>query len=377
MKKKLFIAALVLSSLSVQSFAQESEDTPKTKKEEKVIIRKSGKGKKLEKTTVIVDEDKITVNGEPIEQSSNDKKNTKQKRITVMVDGDNITINGKPVDKMSDEDIKVLKGSADHLGLVAPYMKKLRRFNAPTPPNPPKAPEFLEDFEGTIEGNFDLGDMPMNKALLGVVTAIDDKGAKISTVSKESAAEKAGLQKDDIITKIDDYKIETSDDLVEAIGKLNPEDKVTITYLRDGKTKTTTATLGKNEMQKERVFKFDDMGEMPMEIFPFGDGNSKGNFKMLIKTNKPKLGIKIQDVEEGTGVKVLEVDENTPAAKAGLQKDDVISEINGEAIKTVDDLKEKTKNLKEGETYKVKFSRNGATQTADIKFPKKLKTADL
>jgi serine protease Do len=377
MKKKIFVSAIALIGLTAQSFAQENEDAPKAKKEEKVIIKKTGKGKKAEKTTVIVDDDKITVNGEPVEQSSDDKRATKQKRITVMVDGDNITINGKPVDKMTDEDIRVLKGSADHLGLVAPYMKKLRRFNAPTPPTPPNAPDFLEDFEGTIEGNFDLGDMPMNKALLGVVTAKDEKGAKISTVSKESAAEKAGLQKDDIITKINDYKIETSDDLVQAIGKHNPEDKVTVTYLRDGKTKTATATLGKNEMQKERVFKFDNMENMPMEMFPFGQGESNGDFKMLLRTNKPKMGIKIQDVEEGSGVKILEVDENTPASKAGLQKDDVISEINGEPIKTVDDLKEKTKNLKEGETYKVKFTRNGVAQTADIKFPKKLKTADL
>ncbi len=325
MKKKILASALVLSGFCVQSFAQESEDALKVKKEEKVIIKKTGKGKKTEKTTVIVDDDKIIVNGEPIEQSSDDKKITKNKRITVMVDGDNITINGKPVDKMTDEDIRVLKGSADHLGIVAPYMRKMRRFNAPTPPTPPNAPDFLEDFEG----NFDLGDMPMNKAMLGVVTAKDEKGAKISTVSKESAAEKAGLQKDDIITKINDYKIETSDDLVQAIGKHNPEDKVTITYLRDGKTKTTTATLGKNQMQKERVFKFDNMEDMPMEMFPFGKGKSNGDFKMLLRTNKPKMGIKIQDVEEGSGVKVLEVDENTPAANAGLQKDDIINEMNG------------------------------------------------
>jgi serine protease Do len=368
MKKRIFVSAIALISLTAQSFAQENEDAPKAKKEERVIIKKSGKGKKSEKTTVIVDDDKIIVNGEPIEQSSDDKIITKNKRITVMVDGDNITINGKPVDKMTDEDIRVLKGSADHLGIVAPYMRKLRRFNSPTPPPPPNAPEFLEDFEGTINGNFDLSDMPMNKAMLGVVTSKNEKGAKISTVSKESAAEKAGLQKDDIITKINDYKIETSDDLVEAIGKHNPEDKVTI---------TTTATLGKNEMQKERVFKFDNMEDMPMEMFPFEQGKSNGDFKMLLRTNKPKMGIKIQDVEEGIGVKVLDVDENTPASKAGLQKDDIINEMNGEAIKTVDDLKEKTKNLKEGETYKVKFMRNGVSQTADIKFPKKLKTADL
>jgi serine protease Do len=47
-----------------------------------------------------------------------------------------------------------------------------------------------------------------NRALLGVVSEKNDNGAKITSVTKESAAEKAGLKKDDIITKVGDTKIE-------------------------------------------------------------------------------------------------------------------------------------------------------------------------
>ncbi len=43
------------------------------------------------------------------------------------------------------------------------------------------------------------------------------KGAEIQTITKESGAEKAGLKKGDIIKKIDDKKIESPDDLTEAI----------------------------------------------------------------------------------------------------------------------------------------------------------------
>jgi serine protease Do len=53
---------------------------------------------------------------------------------------------------------------------------------------------------------------------------------------------------------------------------------------------------------------------------------------------KPRLGIEIQDVEEGKGVKILDVDDDTPAAKAGLKKDDIISELNGKSINSVDEL---------------------------------------
>jgi serine protease Do len=56
---------------------------------------------------------------------------------------------------------------------------------------------------------------------------------------------------------------------------------------------------------------------------------------------RPRLGLEIQDVEEGKGVKILDVDSETPAAKAGLKKDDVISDIDGKTIASVEDLKEK------------------------------------
>jgi S1-C subfamily serine protease len=86
------------------------------------------------------------------------------------------------------------------------------------------------------------------------------QGALIQTVEQGSAAAKAGLHAGsisaqlptgesvqlggDIITKIDDTPVATSDDVATAIGDKEPGDKVTITYLRDGKSHTTTATLG-------------------------------------------------------------------------------------------------------------------------------------
>ena len=53
--------------------------------------------------------------------------------------------------------------------------------------------------------------------MLGVTTEKADKGVEIQDITKESAAAKAGLKEGDIITKIDDKKIEDPDDLSEAI----------------------------------------------------------------------------------------------------------------------------------------------------------------
>ncbi len=68
-------------------------------------------------------------------------------------------------------------------------------------------------------------------------------GAKISQVNSGSAAANAGLKSGDVITKIDDHLITSSDSLVAIIRSYRPGDKVTVTYERGGSTHTVRVTL--------------------------------------------------------------------------------------------------------------------------------------
>ncbi|MEO8173352.1 MAG: PDZ domain-containing protein [Sediminibacterium sp.] len=306
------------------------------------------------------------------------KKTDSKEKTTIVIDGDKVTVNGKPLDELKDGDIEVLRNKG--MASMMPLLKERLRSQGG-----------MKMFGGD---NFAFGGG--NRALLGVVSEKTDKGAKINSVTKESAAEKAGLKKDDIITKVGDAKIENSEDLYEAIGNHKPEEKVTITYLRDGKQSTATATLGKTSSSDVRSFSFNGDNfnmdklreELPrmkerMREMPRMEGLDKLREMPRIHdmevfgVRRPRLGLEIQDVEEGKGVKILDVDSDTPASKAGLQKDDVISEVDGKTIASVDELKEKLKDLKEGDSIKITFKRGGQTQTADLKIPKKLKTADL
>ena len=70
------------------------------------------------------------------------------------------------------------------------------------------------------------------------------QGAEVQTVESGGAADKAGLEKGDVITKVDNEVVDGSESLVATVRGHRPGDKVTLTYLRDGKTHTTTATLG-------------------------------------------------------------------------------------------------------------------------------------
>ena len=68
-------------------------------------------------------------------------------------------------------------------------------------------------------------------------------GAGVEEVTPGSAGQKAGLEPGDVVTKVDDEPISSSESLVATIRGYRPGDKVTLTVLRGGKTITLDATL--------------------------------------------------------------------------------------------------------------------------------------
>ena len=73
------------------------------------------------------------------------------------------------------------------------------------------------------------------------------QGFYINKVTKNSGAEKSGLLKGDIIIKLDEQNVATFADLSGYINTKRPNDKVQVTYIRDGKTRVVPVILSKNE----------------------------------------------------------------------------------------------------------------------------------
>ena len=108
------------------------------------------------------------------------------------------------------------------------------------------------NFTYIIFGNVQRGILGVEGGELNSKTSKDlgvneTQGFYINKVSKNSGAEKAGLQKGDIIVKIDNQNIATFADLSGYINTKRPNDKVVVNYIREGKNKSTTVTLSKNE----------------------------------------------------------------------------------------------------------------------------------
>src|ERR1051326_5702506 len=137
------------------------------------------------------------------------RKGDKNEKVTIELNGDKVTVNGKPIDEYKEGDIVVR-----HNNVKTPYaINRNGVWN-------------LNDNNGM---SFFNGDE--NHAMLGVTTEKTEGGVEVQDVTKESAAEKIGLKEKDIITKIDDQKVEDPDDLSKAISKHKPGDKVKVTYL--------------------------------------------------------------------------------------------------------------------------------------------------
>jgi len=93
------------------------------------------------------------------------------------------------------------------------------------------------------------GGNPVSHAELGVTVSDSaaPAGARIGDVAAGSAADKAGLQHGDVVTRFDDQVIADATDLVAAIRTQAPSDSATLTYVRGGQTHTVTVTLGTDQ----------------------------------------------------------------------------------------------------------------------------------
>jgi len=313
-------------------------------------------------------------------------KNDKDAKVTVEIKKGEVFINGKPASEYHDNDITVSK-------------RKIKIMNGRNYSFGPDddmviAPPFDWDGPDGHKGmgspfrngggawSYDSRKKTVDQAYLGVSSKRDEDGpagAKITAISDSSAAAKAGLKVGDLITKVDDAKIEGPDALAGAVHRHKPMDKATITFQRDGKEQTVTATLGKSQrMERAYGYMMPDMKGME-ELRRSFDFDRQGMPRMegFMRDRGPRLGIRAQDTEDGKGVKVLDVDEESAAAKAGVKEGDVITRFDGKEVNSTSALVESAQAAKSKTSVHVNLLRNGKAMEMDIRTPRKLKTAEL
>jgi len=211
-------------------------------------------------------------------------------------------------------------------------------------------------------------------------------GVLVTRVVADSPAERAGLEKGDVLVSFNSRTIDTPSELVEVVRGARIGQSVTLAVVRDGQRRSLTARLSARPESDEEYF---DVPTPPAPRAPSaprapkaprarmfewdGDSFEMPDMSGLTMLNRGRLGVHIQDlnadlgdalgVPDGRGVLVTEVNEDSPAARVGIKAGDVITEVGGRAVDDVNDLRRELRSH-EGRVS-ITLMRRGARRTVE------------
>ncbi|MXP66460.1 serine endoprotease DegQ [Pantoea sp. Nvir] len=140
------------------------------------------------------------------------------------------------------------------------------------------------------------------------------RGAFVSEVMPQSAAQKAGIKSGDIITSINDKPVNSFAELRVKIGTTAPGQKVKLGLLRDGKPLLIDVILDQSAQSSANA----QLMSPALQGAMLSDGATKTGDK---------------------GIKIDSIDKGTPAEQVGLQKNDVIIGVNRTRVTTLAEMR--------------------------------------
>jgi len=150
------------------------------------------------------------------------------------------------------------------------------------------------------------------------------EGALVSSVVDGSPAMKAGLRSGDVIVEYEGRKVASADELPRAVAGTVVGRPVSLTVVRDGKRVTLGATVGQLAEKAEGA----GTPESP----------ASSQLGLTLQPLTPELASQL-GLEDTRGVLVREVEDDGPAATAGLRAGDVIVEVDRKPVKTVAEVR--------------------------------------
>jgi serine protease Do len=176
-----------------------------------------------------------------------------------------------------------------------------------------------------IRGYIGVGIQEVTPDLAKAFNVPAEKGALVGSVESNSPGAKAGLERGDVITEIDGQPVPGPNDLHLKVASMAPGTTVHLKVWRNGETREMSLTLGEAPSGK-------GVG-----------GNAQGQ-----TGNSPMAGVQVDELTNDIrrqlglspdvkGVVVSEVPDGSPAAEVGLQRGDVIEQVNRHQVNSVSD----------------------------------------
>ena len=185
---------------------------------------------------------------------------------------------------------------------------------------------------------------PLTPELAKSFGARDNKGVLLSEVMPDSPAAKAGLQSGDILLEFQGKKMEAPADLQRAVGLTSPGTSAKVKVWREQNEKSLEVKIGEAPDEQREA-----KGGAP-------GGRGKSALGVEVRAITPEIARQL-NLRTAEGVIVARVEDGSPAEEAGMQRGDVIREINRQKVRSMADFEKATKDVKEGDRLTVLLQR--------------------
>ncbi|OGP32443.1 MAG: hypothetical protein A2073_05855 [Deltaproteobacteria bacterium GWC2_42_11] len=180
-------------------------------------------------------------------------------------------------------------------------------------------------------------------------------GALVSSVSKGDPAEKGGIKSGDIIVEFDSKEIKEVNDLPKTVAVTSPGKTVKVKVIRDGKEKIVSVTVSTMKDDVEAAEREEKEDAAPEK-----------KIGMAVQGITPDIARRY-GLKDAEGVIVVNVKPESPAAKAGIRRGDIVKEVNGAEIKDLNDYRDVMKKAGKDKTVRFLIQRGSSTFFAAIR----------
>ena len=218
----------------------------------------------------------------------------------------------------------------------------------------------------------------INQARAAELNMDSPRGVEVSNVADKSPAAESGLEKGDVVVKLEGQDVRGVEHFVRLVRETPAGRTVAMSILRDGTPRELTAKIGRRKAAQARQFWFCD-GEEENCTAPVP--NLKWIREKIMDMPRPRivmrnryLGAELEpvegqladyfDVEEG--VLVRSVDADTAGKRAGLEAGDVITAVDGKGVDSPSELREKIQQADSRQEIKMAVMRKGAATTLTL-----------
>ena len=183
------------------------------------------------------------------------------------------------------------------------------------------------------------------------------RGALVGRVTRGQPAQKAGIEPGDIILEFNGKPVKNTDELVGTVVRTKPGTTVPVKILRDKQERTVNVTVDELDLDNEG-----SNTRSTRETSTEPDDEEAEKFGLTMTALTPETAQRLRAPSDVQGVVISEVEQGSPAFRAGLVSGDIITRINRQPVRTPQEASRALGSVPSGSTAFILVLRRGQEQ---------------